>query len=461
MPPKKKHEKELPVEGSSHAAREQVTTTTQTSTQITHIPQTFHLQLSASLHTTPTDQTEQPPTQAEVLALNTSNPNTMPPPPPTPQSQESFHQDTNFPTFGTNHMITGGSNLNFENKRQKREHYRQVNRVAVEGPIMRTKWSHVQITFTESDIKLTSFPHTDAMVITSHIDKWDVTMALVDNRSQIEILFLSTFEQIGFSKKQLNEASKPLYDFRGRRFEPVGSISLPVSFSSLSNARTKCIIFDVVDMSYPYNAIFRRGLLNTFEAALHSLYLYLKVPAAMGVIIIHGSQKDARNVEQGFILGHMNVNCLQDDKAENGSKTAKRMNEGTFTDRPIEPECETKKVLLEPRVADKVVMISQDLSSNVEVELLSFLDRNSDVFIWQTSDLMGVSRDIIEHKLQVNPTVRPKKQKLRKMSDEKVAAAKAEMQRLLDAGFIHEVLYPSWLANEVRVKKKMASGECA
>jgi hypothetical protein len=40
------------------------------------------------------------------------------------------------------------------------------------------------------------------------------------------------------------------------------------------------------------------------------------------------------------------------------------------------------------------------------------------------------------------------------MSDEKVAAAKAEVQRLFDAGFIYEVHYPSWLANVVMVKKK-------
>jgi hypothetical protein len=89
--------------------------------------------------------------------------------------------------------------LNFENKRQKREHYRQVNHVAVEGPIVRTKWSHVQITFTEVDVKLVSFPHTDTMVITAHIDKWNAMRVLVDNGSQAEILFLSTFEQMGLS----------------------------------------------------------------------------------------------------------------------------------------------------------------------------------------------------------------------------------------------------------------------
>jgi hypothetical protein len=116
-------------------------------------------------------------------------------------TQPKIEQATNFPTFRTIHTITGGSNLSFENKRQKREHCRQINHVAVEGPIVRTKWSHIQITFTKADIKLVSFPHMDAMVITAHIDKWNVTRVLVDNGSQSEIMFLSTFEQMGFSKK--------------------------------------------------------------------------------------------------------------------------------------------------------------------------------------------------------------------------------------------------------------------
>jgi hypothetical protein len=155
----------------------------------------------------------------------------------------------------------------------------------------------VQIIFTEADIKLVSFPHTDAMVIIAHINKWDVTRVLVDNGNQAEILFLSTFEQMCFNRKQLKEASKPLYGFGRRRIKPVGSISLLVSFGSLRNARTEYITFDVVDMNYPYNNIFRRGLLNTFEVALHSLYLYLNVLAALGVISIHDSKKDARNIE--------------------------------------------------------------------------------------------------------------------------------------------------------------------
>ena len=80
-----------------------------------------------------------------------------------------------------------------------------------------------------------------------------------------------------------------------------------------------------------------------------------------------------------------------------------------------------------------------------ECKLLVFLNKNKDVFAWSANDLRGVSRDIKEHKLDIDPKIKPKKQKLRKMSDDKVAAVKAEVQRLLDAKVIREVKYPTWL----------------
>jgi hypothetical protein len=94
------------------------------------------------------------------------------------------------------------------------------------------------------------------------------------------------------------------------------------------------------------------------------------------------------------------------------------------------------------------------MSPEEQAKLLPFLDRNSDVFAWSTSDLVRVSREVIEHKLQVNPNVKPKKQKLLKMSEEKIEAVKAEVQHVLDVGFIRDVTYPQWLANVVMVCKK-------
>jgi hypothetical protein len=53
----------------------------------------------------------------------------------------------------------------------------------------------------------------------------------------------------------------------------------------------------------------------------------------------------------------------------------------------------------------------------------------------------------------VDPSFRPRKQRLRKMSDDKVEGARNEVKRLLSAGVIREVTYLEWLANTVLVKK--------
>jgi LAS superfamily LD-carboxypeptidase LdcB len=124
----------------------------------------------------------------------------------------------------------------------------------------------------------------------------------------------------------------------------------------------------------------------------------------------------------------------------------------------IKAEADFQKVSLDPRVPNKTVCIGIEANQHDQAELLSFLDKNNDVFAWSTSDLVGVSRDAIEHQLQVRPNAKPKKQKLHKMAKEKVQAVKAEVQRLFDVGFIREVAYPQWLYNIIMVKKK--NGKC-
>ena len=69
-------------------------------------------------------------------------------------------------------------------------------------------------------------------------------------------------------------------------------------------------------------------------------------------------------------------------------------------------------------------------------------------------DLQGINHNLTKHNLKVAKGVKLRKQKLRKMSVERAEAAKAEVQRLLDAGIIRPVQYSKWLANVVMVKKK-------
>jgi len=51
---------------------------------------------------------------------------------------------------------------------------------------------------------------------------------------------------------------------------------------------------------------------------------------------------------------------------------------------------------------------------------MEFLRSNKDVFAWSSNDLGGVNRDIIEHKLDIDPKIRPKMQKLRKLAEDRV-----------------------------------------
>jgi hypothetical protein len=99
------------------------------------------------------------------------------------------------------------------------------------------------------------------------------------------------------------------------------------------------------------------------------------------------------------------------------------------------------------------VLFGSQLSEEQEKALLKFLFNNKDVFAWSANDLCGVNRDVIEHSLNVDPTVRPRKKKLRKMTDDKTEGARNEVKRLLSAGVIREVTYPECLANTLMVKK--------
>jgi hypothetical protein len=58
-----------------------------------------------------------------------------------------------------------GSSFGPSNKKQKKEAQKRVQHVGVQGPYIKSKWSHITITFSKEDIRLKDYPHKDAMVI--------------------------------------------------------------------------------------------------------------------------------------------------------------------------------------------------------------------------------------------------------------------------------------------------------
>ena len=59
-----------------------------------------------------------------------------------------------------------------------------------------------------------------------------------------------------------------------------------------------------------------------------------------------------------------------------------------------------------------------------------------------------------EHSLFVRLEMKPVKQSMRRLSDERRKVIGDEITRLLASGFIMEVLHPDWLSNPVLVEKK-------
>jgi hypothetical protein len=76
-------------------------------------------------------------------------------------------------------------------------------------------------------------------------------------------------------------------------------------------------------------------------------------------------------------------------------------------------------MLLSKNIAEQKVLLGSQLSGEQEKTLLRFMFNNKDVFTWSANDLCGVNRDVIEHSLNVDPAIRPRKQNLWKMSDDK------------------------------------------
>ena len=215
-----------------------------------------------------------------------------------------------------------------------------------------------------------------------------------------------------------------------------------MTFGEGNTQRTELITFDVVDIAYTYNAIFGRYSIIIFAAVINQAYLCMKIPTARGVITILGNQEEARRCEDNAACAMKNVHAIEAANNEEEQEEAKPPcfeqphKDGVF---PVE---HTKKAPLCEDVPDRIVTISKGLEKIEEARLIQFLRNNQDVFAWSSSDLRGVSQEVMELELRVAPKVKPWKQRLRTMTEDRKKAAQSEVQKLLNAGVICEVQYP-------------------
>ena len=247
--------------------------------------------------------------------------------------------------------ISGGSNEPVhETKRQRKEYLRTVSHVC-EGKHFSTPWSHVLITFSEADLRFQHCPHNDPLVIHANIGRNsvhfagnDVGQILVYHGSSTYVLTWQCFVKMGFTEKNLHKTQYLLIGFGGKRIEALGKIELNVTFGEGNIQRTELITFDVVDIAYPYNAIFSRNNIIKFAAVINQEDLCMKIPIARGVITILSNQEEARRCEDNAACTMKNVHAIEVDNNDEEEEEQKKPSFEKHDKEGVMPAEHTKKV---------------------------------------------------------------------------------------------------------------------
>ena len=198
----------------------------------------------------------------------------------------------------TVNIITGGSSLQLNSNRRRKQFARQVHHIAIRAASTVPKGAQAPITFTALDASGVDFPHNDALVISASIAGCEVKRVLVDGGSSADLLFAEAFDKMMIPRDRLRPAAAPLQGFGKDPLKALGQINLAVIFENPEQrTRARHDTFDVVDLPYQYNAVLGRGTLNAFGAVPHHNYLCLKIPGPEGVITIRGDQDLARRLE--------------------------------------------------------------------------------------------------------------------------------------------------------------------
>ncbi|XP_074377175.1 uncharacterized protein LOC141718695 [Apium graveolens] len=265
---------------------------------------------------------------------------------------------------------------------------------------------------------------------------------MVDTGSSANILFHKTYCKMNLAGEQLelcNEA--PLYAIGGHPIQFEGTITLPVLLGKLPYTVEKLVKFYVVRIKSPYNAIFGRPFLSTFEAVESIPHLKLKFPTEKGEYEgPNGTRKRKRTESEPS--GSRETLNIELEKF------------GADLSNPIvEPAAETEEVELYAGHSGKMVRIGKNMGADLKTKVITVIRQYHDVFAWGPKDMPGLDPKTATHCLNVQPEAKPVKQRKRTFTVERQKVIEAEVEKLLEAKFMEEIEYPDWLANVVVVKK--------
>ena len=115
---------------------------------------------------------------------------------------------------------------------------------------------------------------------------------------------------------------------------------------------------------------------------------------------------------------------------------------------------ETQPINLGTNGDPKMIQVGNTLTTLEKEALVALLTEFKEVFAWLYEDMPGIDTNIVQHCIPTNPTMKPVKQKLRRMKPKWTFKIKEEVEKQYNARFLRMVNYPEWLANVVPVLRK-------
>ena len=113
-----------------------------------------------------------------------------------------------------------------------------------------------------------------------------------------------------------------------------------------------------------------------------------------------------------------------------------------------------KKINLGTLDDPRLIYVSALLTFEEEKMYIELLSEYKDVFAWSYKEMPGLDPKVATHNLAVKHGVRLIKQAQRRFRSKLIPKIEIEVDNLIEAYFIREVKYSTWISSIFPVKKK-------
>jgi ribonuclease HI len=115
---------------------------------------------------------------------------------------------------------------------------------------------------------------------------------------------------------------------------------------------------------------------------------------------------------------------------------------------------ELEEIDIGPGHKPRPTFISKKLNPELRELMIVLLKEYTDCFAWDYTEMPGLDRSIVEHRLPLKLGFWPFQQRAWQMKAEVLEEVKKEVEKMLEAGFIRPCRYAEWISSVVPVQKK-------